>query len=238
MPNNTDWFPGRRTLQLAMAKDWVLILPAKETLWNIPGTDIDEFIDLTDKAETIFNAVTSKDRTSEMTAQCQAAFKALGEKMRFLKNRHFFVPPLADSDLIALQLTPKDSTHTVIPIPTDQAEAILSNPNLHMILLYLQVRLTNKTPDPHLSDYGYRIYWGVRPLGGATVEAATGKKRELITVPVSGDELPHSLFTRRKKEIITFDAEDSGKTVYFCIRFENAKGEPGPWGPILSAIIT
>ncbi|MDR3352901.1 MAG: hypothetical protein LBO00_07885 [Zoogloeaceae bacterium] len=31
--------------------------------------------------------------------------------------------------------------------------------------------------------------------------------------------------------------EESGKTIYFCVRYENAKGEPGPWGPIFSAVI-
>ena len=31
--------------------------------------------------------------------------------------------------------------------------------------------------------------------------------------------------------------QTSGKTVYFCVRYENAKGEPGPWGPIFSAVI-
>jgi hypothetical protein len=81
------------------------------------------------------------------------------------------------------------------------------------------------------------MYWGVMPAGGAGVEAATGMKRELMKAPVAGKELPHSIFTRRKKERIDFDQEDSGKTVYFCIRYENAKGKPGPWGPLFSAVI-
>jgi hypothetical protein len=55
--------------------------------------------------------------------------------------------------------------------------------------------------------------------------------------PVSGTELPHSLFTKRKRELFDFPAEDSGKTVYFCIRYENSKGKSGPWGPIFSAVI-
>jgi hypothetical protein len=54
---------------------------------------------------------------------------------------------------------------------------------------------------------------------------------------ISGEELPHSRFTRRKKELFDFPQEDRGKTIYFCVRYENAKGEPGPWGPIFSAVI-
>jgi hypothetical protein len=54
--------------------------------------------------------------------------------------------------------------------------------------------------------------------------------RQQIEPRLTGDDLPHSRFTRRQKELFDFPADDSGKTVYFCVRFENAKGEPGPWG--------
>ncbi|MDR2260454.1 MAG: RHS repeat protein [Azoarcus sp.] len=40
-----------------------------------------------------------------------------------------------------------------------------------------------------------------------------------------------------KRERMDFAQEESGKTIYFCVRYENAKGEPGPWGPIFSAVI-
>jgi hypothetical protein len=85
-------------------------------------------------------------------------------------------------------------------------------------------------------DWGYRIYYGVMPPGGATVEAATGVKRELMKVPLTGDELPHSRWTRRRKERLDFHG-DGGKTAYFCIRYENVKGEYGPWGPVFQANI-
>jgi hypothetical protein len=68
------------------------------------------------------------------------------------------------------------------------------------------------------------------------VEAATGEKRELMKPPTSGKELPHSRWTRRRRERFSFDG-DSGKTVYFCIRYENGKGESGEFGPIFSAVI-
>jgi hypothetical protein len=39
------------------------------------------------------------------------------------------------------------------------------------------------------------------------------------------------------RERFDFDGGDSGKTAYFCIRLENAKGEAGPWGALFSAVI-
>jgi hypothetical protein len=81
------------------------------------------------------------------------------------------------------------------------------------------------------SNHGVRIYWGV--MGTA---AATDKFR-LTEVPLNGEDLPHSVFTRRKKYRFDFLEEDRGKTVYFCLRYENSKGEAGPWGSVISAII-
>jgi hypothetical protein len=51
------------------------------------------------------------------------------------------------------------------------------------------------------------------------------------------EDLPHSRFTHRKKELFDFDAEDSGKTAYFCIQYENSKAKKGPWSPVFSAVI-
>jgi hypothetical protein len=123
-----------------------------------------------------------------------------------------------------------------IPSPTAQAEADIDILGVHLLALHLHA-VPGSLPDPHHSKYGYRVYYGVMPPGGATLEAASKGKRELVAPPLTGDDLPHSRFTRRQKELFDFPADDSGKTVYFCARFENAKGEPGPWGPLFHTVI-
>jgi hypothetical protein len=45
------------------------------------------------------------------------------------------------------------------------------------------------------------------------------------------------VFTRKPKHEFDFPEEDRGKSVYFCLRYENSKGDPGPWGPLLHAVI-
>jgi hypothetical protein len=86
------------------------------------------------------------------------------------------------------------------------------------------------------SDYGYAVYTGIMPPGGATLEEAASAKHYLMKPPVDGKGMTHK-FTRRKKEKLLFDAEDAGKTVYVCCRYENAKGDEGQWGPVASAVI-
>jgi hypothetical protein len=236
MPRAKDWLPSPRADQLAMAQDWLNIIAQTTPPWGIPSTEVSALANLKESAVELLEIAMSSDRTETITAECKAAFEALTDKMRSIKNHYFLKPPLTDVDFISLKLKPKDSGRTPIPAPTDQAEADISRPGEHLIMLHLRA-VANAKNDPHRSDYGFRIYWGIMPVGGATSENAPSAKRELIKIPVTGDELPHSLFTRRKKELLDFSQEDRGKTIYFCIRYENAKGEPGPWGPLFSTII-
>ena len=134
----------------------------------------------------------------------------------------------------ALLLSPH-ANPSPIPAPEGFAEADVAYPGVHTLDLFPRPVKGQPPLDPR-SDYGFRIHWGVMPPGGAPVEAATGKKRELMKVPVTGDDLPHSRWTRRRKERFDFNG-DSGKTAYFCICYENSKGEAGRWGPMFSAVI-
>jgi hypothetical protein len=233
----TDWLPRRREAQIALSEDWQTILvAAKVSAWSIPTTEVTALKNLTTAAKAALALAQSSSRTIVVTAQYKAAFAALTEKMRFFKNRYFVSPPLIDADYLSLQLKPKDTTRTPVPPPAAMAEADISYPHIHQLELHLHP--TAESPvAPHHADYGHRIYFGILPIGGASVEAALSNKRELVKPPASGEDLPHSIFTRRKRERFDFAEEERGKTIYFCVRFENAKGESGQWGPIFSALI-
>jgi hypothetical protein len=232
-----DWLPYSRHDRLALAKNWQPILTSKATAWNIPTAEISALATLITAAEAALLATReAATRTVVTTAQCRMAFAALIAKMRFLKSRYFLTPPLIDADYAALQLKPKDTTRTPIPPPVAMAEADITRPAVHTLELHFRPR-ADAPPDPHHADYGVRIYYGVRPPGGANIEMALGPQRELVNPPINGDELPHSRFTRRRRERFDFNQTDSGKMAYFCLRYENAKGQPGPWGPLFSAVI-
>jgi hypothetical protein len=233
----TDWLPHQREEQINLSQLWqTVITTAKATAWSIPTAEVTALKTLTTAAETALAANQPPVRSTLTAKQCDVAFKALVDKLRFFKNHYFLIPPLTETDIVSLGLKPKDTKPTPIPPPTAQAEADVSYPGQHQLALHLHA-LADSPPDPHDSDYGYRIYYGILPPGGASVEAATGEKRELMKVPGTGKELPHSRFTRRTSLLFDFEQEDSGKTAYFSVRYENAKGEPGPWGPVFHAVI-
>jgi hypothetical protein len=237
-----DWLPHSRTKMVAMAEVWVDVLlennSAKANAWKFPNSSVGTFRDvvLLNAKTVLAKALDSAERTEVITEQCKMAFNTLEKCMRDFKKRYFLSPPLTNADFVSLHLPTREGSTQSVPAPVSQASATIWKRDLYTIGLKLSATATTLSTDER-ARYGFRVYWGIMPQGGASVEAAVGKKRELMKIPISGDELPFSKFTRRKREIFNFDAEDSGKTVFFCIRFENSKGDPGPWGPIVSAVI-
>ncbi|MDR2552909.1 MAG: hypothetical protein LBD31_07085 [Treponema sp.] len=235
MNQRSDWIPGRREDVLNLGKVWMTVLAQKYTAWNIPQGEVTELVTLTGTADAALATAKGSDRNQKTTAACRAAFEALVQKLRFIKERYVHAPPLLEADYPALLLKPRDSIPTPAPPPAEFAEADVSFPGPGVLELRCRP-VAGQDPADVRGDYGYRIYWGIYPPGGAGVELATGKRRLLMNPPATGDDLPHSQWTRRRKERLDFH-EDRGSTVYFCIRCENSKGQAGPWGPLFPAIV-
>jgi hypothetical protein len=57
------------------------------------------------------------------------------------------------------------------------------------------------------------------------------------TPPIDWSELIHSEFATRSPLKLAFEGHDRGKRIYIAGRWENSRGEKGPWTEIQSAII-
>jgi hypothetical protein len=220
MNKQSDWLPRSRTEQLAMADDWISVCAAKLTGWNIPGPALTELTALRDAAaaalETARNETT---RTPVATARCKETFDALIAGMRDFKRRYFLSPPLLDSDYIALGLKPHDSHPTPSGAPTAQAMVETYLAGRHE----LGVRIVYVTGSPDdKANKGYRIHFLVVAPGEAP--------------PLKPEDLRESFYTQRRKDLIEFGYEDSGKTAHFAVQIEN-DGKKGNWGPMVSALI-
>jgi hypothetical protein len=220
MSTTRDWLPASREQQLAMADDWISVCTVKYTTWNIPSPALTELTTLRDTARTALETAKNETtRTPVTTAQCKEAFDALITFARDFKRRYFLSPPLLDSDYISLGLKPHDPTPTPSGVPTAQVTVetyLVGRHELGVRIIYVVGTAT----DP--ANKGYRIWYSV---------VAPGE-----TPPANPDDLRHSFYTKRKKDVIEFDFGDSGKTAYFAVQIEN-EGKKGPWGPLVSALI-
>ncbi|MDR2760163.1 MAG: hypothetical protein LBB78_12375 [Spirochaetaceae bacterium] len=68
---------------------------------------------------------------------------------------------------------------------------------------------------------------GTEPLGGATLEQAAWVKHYLRRSPFPERNCCITILPAGKKELVGFDAAESGMTTWFCARYENQKGECG-----------
>ena len=130
-------------------------------------------------------------------------------------------PYVTNADREQMGLNIPDTTPTTISDPEGQAEAEVAYTGKGQ--LRLRIKHIEWTPLNSKANYGYRIYYSVYAYGDKP--------------PISAEDLTKSRFSRGKKVVFNFPPVDAGKTAYFAIRYENSKGNSGPWGPMFSAII-
>jgi hypothetical protein len=232
-----DWYSDSRDDQLHTVKTWNAVFAISGYAWGIPQEHMMQLQTDADNAQTILDKVKSGERTPTDIVRCNEIFKSMEAEARFIKKHFLLMPPLTLSDFPRLLLSVPGQAHTPIPAPTGQPSIELSYAGgPHVVTVHLSPMLGTEPPDKK-SDYGYSLYRGIMPQGGATIEQAASIKHYLMHEPLSGDELLYYRFTRRKKELVNFDANEYGMKAYFCARYENQKGEYGIWGPVESIII-
>jgi len=137
-------------------------------------------------------------------------------------------PYVTNPDRETMGLTIYDVIPSTVPPPSVPVEGDLSFPAAGLVEVK-NIRAVSVQADKK-AEYGVRIYYGIL---GVPDEA---DKFRLTKPPKTGDDLPHSVFTRQKKYRFDFTGE-SGRQVFLCMRFENSKGQAGPWGKIIQAFV-
>jgi hypothetical protein len=202
---------------------------AEPPLWtHIPQTEYAALDSAYTDWETAY-LPTRKPHTKAVTQAMKAAcVRSSSVLSRFIKVWFRGFPDIVTAAHLAnMDIAPIDDTRSPIPAPDNQVEADLVFPGLHLVALAKIRPVSGTAPDPR-SDYGVRIYFG---LSGSPSEKFPFR---LTGIPRRGEDLAYSVFTRTKKKRFDFEGE-SGNMVYFCLRYENGKGDVGPFGPILQA---
>jgi len=234
--SSKDWLPSSRTEQLTMANIWVNALLNNATRWGVPAPMATKLTQLFTKASEAMKTAQIEERNAVTNQMMRTAFGDLTDHMRDLRRRHFFMPPLTEAEWVSLGMRLPDTTPTHIGPPTSVVTAEITYPHKNALSLFI-------TPiDGHRyderADWGFRIYFGVLPpnMNGVTEEMMI-ERQYLRRVPQNPEELTASHFTRRKRDLIEFPYDNSGKQCFICVRYENSKGDKGPWGPMSNSFI-
>jgi hypothetical protein len=217
----TDWMPTSRSALLAMAQDWLPQIKSRgKRDWRMDDEEIAAFEDAVTSAENE-NTRPKSQRTTTTNARLQMAFDNLTAVMRDTKKRFFHTPPLTQDEIISLGLKPKDTKPT--PVGKPKGKAAVSITYTASGALQVNIKPIGEAVQNSKANYGFRIYYGFF------------KTSDLP--PSSGKDLRESKFSRQKKILFSFEPEYKGQLVYFCVRYENSKGEAGDWGDLSAALI-
>ncbi|MDR1248188.1 MAG: hypothetical protein LBK63_02685 [Treponema sp.] len=239
MSSRTDWVPRPDEEFEVFFKKYVVTVKTNTSgatpLWtHIPNERVNELTNSYGAWHIAYDKLSGAHTPGDVIAKNEA--RDAGEDLLRAFNREYILNAreVTNAQREDIGCPVHDTTHTPVPRPKAEPEADIVYPGKHLLeLARIRAIAGTLSDEEEKAEFGVRIFWGI--LG----EPTAADKFRISAPPEKGDDLPHSTFTHRKRFRFDFEG-DSGKTVYFCLRYENQKGGnegEGPFGPIMSAII-
>jgi hypothetical protein len=165
-------------------------------------------------------ALAPATRTKATVLAKNNAISALKTALRAFINEYITFNHLVtdeDRDNMGLHIRSKD--RKPVPVPATYPTFTVDSSIIRVLLILFRDALLEGRAKP-FGVHGAEIRWGFSE-----------------TPVINPDDLPFSAFDTRSPFRLEFRSEDRGKTVWFCLRWENTRGEKGPWSEIVSAIV-
>jgi hypothetical protein len=170
--------------------------------------------------ETAYNRSLDPNKGAIDTAEKNRARKALEKALRaFIKAFLLYSPFVSDRDRDAMQLPIHDTKPTPAPIPTTFPEYSIDTSAPTRLCVHFWDGATKQRRKPK-GVHGAEVRW---------------EERE--DAPTKAEDLANSDFATRSPRVFVFTGDKQGRRVYFCLRWENNRGEKGPWGIVVSAVV-
>lgn len=189
--------------------------------WGIQAFELTEW----EPELAAFTAAVNKLKEPENRSPVNTRIKndarsALEAKARnFIQGRLYHNSKITPADLLSVGLPVHDTHPTHHPAPKSWValSGRPTNNRQHTVSALDQKTGTKTKPD---DAYGVKYAYEIRE-----------------TAPESPEDLRHSLFSRKTTHVFDYDEKEKGKKAFYAARYENAKGEGGPWSEIVELII-
>jgi hypothetical protein len=197
------------------------IVAAKIIDWNIDGQWFDGEL-LPKKAQWVAayaDYLPTATRTPLITFTKSNARKEYEKPLRMLVKGLESNPRVSDEDRRSMGIVIAATAKKSIPPATTYPVFTLDSSIIRRLSVHFRDSASSSKAKPH-GIHGVEIRWAI-----------------LDVPPVNVKDLTVSAFDTRSPFTLEFEEEQRGKNVWFCLRWENTKGEKGPWSEIGSAII-
>ncbi|WP_059370561.1 hypothetical protein [Treponema endosymbiont of Eucomonympha sp.] len=215
-----DFIPHADGAFLEWAKTLTSYVAAHLTGFNIQEAALAPIQTLLAGYQTAYDRAENPNRGKVDVLAKNEARDALKAALRtFIKAYLTYNPEVTDVDKGNMGLPLHDSTRTPVPAPSTIPEIELDSSVIRQISAHFRDSGSGRRGKPQ-GVHGAELRWSL-----------------LETAPVSIADLRNSAFATATPYIFSFDEPDRGKTLYICPHWENNKGDKGPWGEIVKAIV-
>ncbi|MDR1226868.1 MAG: hypothetical protein LBK47_08235 [Prevotellaceae bacterium] len=159
-------------------------------------------------------------RTTAITFNKVEKRKKYEKSLRMLVKMLQSNPRVTEDDLRGMGIVVPSSTRTPSPVAADAPDSDTDTSVIGRLGIGFFERGSKHKKAKPAGQHGAEIAWAL-----------------LDTPPTRWDELVHSNIDTSSPFTLIFEHDQRGKTVYFALRWENTRGEKGPWSEIQSAII-
>jgi len=127
---------------------------------------------------------------------------------------------LTDEDRLAAGIPLHDTKPTPSPVPVSYPVATIDTSMIRRLTI-------------NFRDGSSTAATAAKPKGvhGAEIRWLMCEEKPLV------EALSNLAFDTRTPYTLEFEDAQRGKTVWICLRWENTRGEKGPWGEVISAIV-
>ncbi len=149
--------------------------------------------------------------------EARAAYEA--DVRRFIQEYIAFSHLVSDDDRILLGVTVRSASRTPVPVPSTIPSFTIGTAVLqHLSIIFHDENGAGEAKP--FGVHGAEILWEIRE-----------------TPTENQEDLTHSAFSTRSPYKLAFTGDQRGSRVYVCLRWENTRGEKGPWSAISSAVV-
>jgi hypothetical protein len=160
-----------------------------------------------------------ENRTPIVTAQKNDAKAAYLSVFRSLVAQLLSNPYISQQDLDLMELRRSSGSHSPVPVPQSFPEAKSDSSIPRRISLHFTDSASGKRAKPH-------------GVAGAVVRYAV-----LTATPTDVNELTNTVLDTVSPCPLDFTEAQRGSRLYYCLAWQNTRGEKGPWSQIEMAII-
>jgi hypothetical protein len=222
MAHHKDYIPESEKDFVPWGINYMLNLTLLVTILKVPPEAVSALGALYNDFETKYSAATNETTRNKLTVAAKnAALKKLKAGIRQLTKEYLISNHLiTEEQLLQLGLPVHDTKPTPAQVAKEAPEVdVDTSVSEQVTYLIYQKGAKNRQGKPD-DQSGSELVWAI-----------------LEAPPQDREELTHSEFTTTHTLLVRHKLKDRGKKVYASARWENTRGEKGPWSDIIETVI-